>query len=82
MHNETDAFVLKDFYISTRTLHSIACDGNAPMIFTRTTSRGVPIVAMTVPTLFCLLAYMSVQSGAKAVFGYLTNMVAVFGEFG
>lgn len=46
---------------------------------TRTNNRGVPIVAMILPTLFCLLAYMSIASGAKSVFGYLTTMVATFG---
>jgi amino acid permease len=37
-------------------------------------------MAMIIPLAFTGLAYMSVQSGAKQVFGYLTNMVAVFGS--
>ncbi|GKZ50823.1 hypothetical protein AbraIFM66951_004190 [Aspergillus brasiliensis] len=68
-----------DFYIATRTLYNIASDGKAPKFLTRTNGRGVPLFAMIVPTLFCLLAYMSINSGAKAVFSYLTTMVATFG---
>ena len=71
-----------DLYISTRTLYGIACDGKAPKFFTKTTTRGVPVAAMVIPLAFTGLAYMSVQAGAKAVFGYLTNMVAVFGKSG
>lgn len=70
-----------DLYIATRTLYGIACDGKAPQILTRTTKLGVPYMAMIIPLGFCGLAFMSVQSGAKEVFGYLTNMVAVFGNF-
>lgn len=71
--------MVEDFYIATRTLYNIASDGKAPKFLTRTNGRGVPLFAMILPTLFCLLAYMSVSSGAKAVFGYLTTMVATFG---
>lgn len=72
--------LLLDLYISTRTLYGIAVDGKAPRFLTRTNSWGIPFVAMIVPIGFCCLSYMSVQSGAKAVFGYLTNMVTVFGK--
>ncbi|WP_216646948.1 hypothetical protein, partial [Shigella sonnei] len=33
---------MTDLYIATRTLYGIACDGKAPKILTRTTSKGVP----------------------------------------
>ncbi|KAK1590244.1 amino acid permease [Colletotrichum navitas] len=68
-----------DIYISSRTLYGIAADGKAPRIFTRTTKAGVPYVALGLCGAFCCLAYMSVSSGAAAVFGYLTNVVTVFG---
>ncbi|KAK2014449.1 amino acid permease [Colletotrichum eremochloae] len=68
-----------DIYISSRTLYGIAADGKAPRIFTRTTKAGVPFVALGLCGVFCCLAYMSVSSGAAAVFGYLTNVVTVFG---
>ncbi|CAG8113020.1 unnamed protein product [Penicillium salamii] len=67
-----------DYYIATRTIYNIAADGNAPKIFTRTNNRGVPIFAMILPTAFCLLAYMSISSGAKTVFTYLTSIVSTF----
>ncbi|GKT55746.1 dicarboxylic amino acid permease [Colletotrichum tofieldiae] len=67
-----------DIYISSRTLYGIAADGKAPRIFTRTTKAGVPFVALGLCGVFCSLAYMSVSSGAAAVFGYLTNVVTVF----
>jgi amino acid transporter len=69
-----------DFYIATRTIYNIASDEKAPKFMTRTNDRGVPILAMVLPALFCLLAYMSITSGAKSVFGYLTTMVATFGR--
>ncbi|KAK1994816.1 amino acid permease [Colletotrichum falcatum] len=68
-----------DIYISSRTLYGIAADGKAPRIFTRTTKTGVPFVALGLCGMFCCLAYMSVSSGAAAVFGYLSNVVTVFG---
>ncbi|KAK1976391.1 amino acid permease [Colletotrichum cereale] len=68
-----------DIYICSRTLYGIAADGKAPRIFTRTTKAGVPFVALGLCGGFCSLAYMSVSSGAAAVFGYLTNVVTVFG---
>ncbi|TKW48610.1 Dicarboxylic amino acid permease [Colletotrichum tanaceti] len=68
-----------DIYISSRTLYGIAVDGKAPRIFTRTTKSGVPYVTLGLSALFCSLAYMSVSAGAATVFGYLTNIVTVFG---
>ncbi|KXH65891.1 amino acid permease [Colletotrichum salicis] len=68
-----------DIYISSRTLYGIAVDGKAPRIFSKTTKAGVPFVALGLCGVFCCLAYMSVSSGAATVFGYLTNIVTVFG---
>ncbi|KAK1720122.1 hypothetical protein CaCOL14_002144 [Colletotrichum acutatum] len=68
-----------DIYISSRTLYGIAVDGKAPRIFSKTTKAGVPFVALGLCGVFCCLAYMSVSSGAATVFGYLTNVVTVFG---
>jgi amino acid transporter len=70
-----------DLYIASRTLHSIAADGKAPRIFSRTTPHGVPFVTLGLCSLFCALAYLSVDSGAAKVFGHLTNVVTIFGEY-
>lgn len=69
-----------DLYISTRTLYSIAVQGNAPRVFSRTTKHGVPFVALALTTSFCALAYLSVSSSGAVVFVYLTNVVTIFGE--
>lgn len=69
-----------DLYIATRTLHAIAVDNKAPQIFKRTSNQGVPFYALGFCALFCSLGYLSVGDGSKVVFGYLTNVVTVFGE--
>jgi L-asparagine transporter-like permease len=38
-----------DQYIATRTLYGMAKDGNAPRIFTKCTSRGVPWCVILCP---------------------------------
>lgn len=68
-----------DLYIASRTLYGLACNGNAPKIFKRTDSRGVPIYALGASSLFALLAYMNVAEDSKTVFGYFVNLVTIFG---
>jgi len=70
-----------DLYIASRTLHSIATDGKAPRIFSRTTSHGVPFVTLALCSSFCSLAYLSVGSSAAQVFTYLTSVVTIFGTY-
>ncbi|KAI9872732.1 MAG: hypothetical protein M1823_008097, partial [Watsoniomyces obsoletus] len=59
-----------DLYIASRTLYGLASNGDAPAIFRKTDSRGVPIYALGFSSLFCLLAYMNVADDSKVVFGY------------
>jgi amino acid transporter len=68
-----------DLYMAPRTLNGIAVDKKAPKIFTKTNNARVSHVALGTSATFCLLAYINRDSGAKVAFGYLTNMVAVFG---
>lgn len=68
-----------DLYIASRTLYGLATVGNAPRIFAKTDSRGVPIYALGLSSLFCLLAYMNVSSSSKTVFTYFVNLVTIFG---
>ncbi|PYH95057.1 hypothetical protein BO71DRAFT_483244 [Aspergillus ellipticus CBS 707.79] len=68
-----------DVYVGARTLHSLATAGHAPRIFMRTTSKGVPIYGVGAISLFILLAYMNAAKSASTVFGYLVNLVTVFG---
>jgi amino acid transporter len=69
-----------DLYIATRTLYGLAREKKAPKIFARTNQAGVPIFALILSASFCLLAFMSVSNGSKAVFGYFTDMVSIFGR--
>lgn len=68
-----------DLYIASRTIYSLAREGKAPRILARTDSRGVPIYALGLCTIFCCLAYMNVSSDSKVVFGYFVNLVTIFG---
>lgn len=68
-----------DLYISTRSLYSLAIDGNAPRIFARTNDRGVPIYALGVSSCLALLAFISVDVGAFATFQYFVSLVTIFG---
>lgn len=62
-------------YLASRSLYSMALEGNAPRIFKRCTSKGVPIYAVGVSSLFCLLAYLNVSSSSANVFDWLMNLV-------
>jgi amino acid transporter len=68
-----------DVYIASRTLYGLATVGNAPRIFAKTDSRGVPIYALGLSSTFCLLAYMNVRSSSQQVFIYFVNLVTIFG---
>ncbi|KGO42315.1 Amino acid/polyamine transporter I [Penicillium expansum] len=68
-----------DIYVGARTLYSLAKEGHAPKIFTRTTKRGVPIYGVAATSMFSLLAYMNAAKSASTVFGYFVSLVTVFG---
>ena len=68
-----------DLYIASRTLYGLAAEGNAPRIFAKTDSRGVPIYALGLSTCFALLAYLGVNTDSYTVFGYFVNLVTMFG---
>ncbi|KAF2807222.1 uncharacterized protein BDZ99DRAFT_393001 [Mytilinidion resinicola] len=68
-----------DLYIASRTIYGLASMGKAPRILARTDKRGVPIFALGLSALFCLLAFMNVSDDSKIVFGYFVNLVTMFG---
>lgn len=68
-----------DLYIASRTLYGLAHEKKAPQIFTRTDKRGVPIYALALSVLFCLLAFLGVNTSSYEVFGYFVNLVTMFG---
>ncbi|KAI5960308.1 DIP5 [Candida pseudojiufengensis] len=68
-----------DVYVCSRALYSLAADGYAPKIFTKTNRLGVPYYGLGLSLLFSLLAYMNVSSGSAEVFGYFVNVVSLTG---
>ncbi|POW21274.1 hypothetical protein PSHT_02603, partial [Puccinia striiformis] len=69
-----------NMYISSRALYSLAVQGNAPKIFRKTNSWGVPWTCTIVASCWGCLALVSVShSGAGAVFEWLANMYSTSG---
>ncbi|KAF8211454.1 amino acid permease [Mycena galopus ATCC 62051] len=68
-----------DLYTSSRALYGLAAAGNAPRIFLKTLSNGLPIASILFCSLFSTLAFMGVKSGSGKVFGWFANMTSVAG---
>ena len=68
-----------DLYVATRSLYGLATERNAPRIFTRTNSRGVPVYALAASSAFLLLAFMNVSTASRTVFTYFVNLMTTFG---
>jgi len=68
-----------DLYTSSRALYGLAAAGNAPTIFLKTLSNGLPVVSIVFCSLFSTLAYMGVTAGSGTVFTWFTSMTAIAG---
>ena len=68
-----------DIYLASRSIWALAKDGQAPAIFYRTNSRGVPIPAVALSSVFIVLGFMNATKSASTVFGYFVSLVTVFG---
>ncbi|KAJ4406441.1 hypothetical protein N0V91_004652 [Didymella pomorum] len=66
-------------YMSSRSLYSAALAGNAPKIFKRCNSYGLPIYAVCATSLFSLLAYLSASSSAGTVFNWFISLTNTAG---
>lgn len=66
-------------YGSSRGLYSMALQGDAPRIFSKTNKWGVPIYAVAVTSLFNFLAYLNCSNSASTVFNWLSNIATVSG---
>ncbi|KAJ6460688.1 amino acid permease/ SLC12A domain-containing protein [Mycena vitilis] len=65
-------------YASSRALFMLAQGGKAPRLFAKVNSRGVPIYALSLCSLFSLLAYLACgKTGAIDAFNWLTNIIAL-----
>ncbi|KAH9908904.1 amino acid permease-domain-containing protein [Xylariomycetidae sp. FL2044] len=60
----------------TRVLYGLALRGQAPRVFLRTTSWGVPYVCTMLFAAGMTLAFMSLSSGALTVFWWLVDLTA------
>jgi amino acid transporter len=60
----------------TRVLYGLAIKDQAPKVFLRTTSWGVPYVCVCFNTCFMFLAFMSLSSSAMTVFWWLVDLTA------
>lgn len=66
-------------YGSSRGLHSLALQGDAPKIFSKTNRFGVPIYAVSASCAFLPLAYLNCSLSASTVFNWLTNIATISG---
>ncbi|KAK6087677.1 Dicarboxylic amino acid permease 3 [Seiridium cupressi] len=60
----------------TRVLYGLALKGQAPKVFLRTTSWGVPYVCVSLYVVFMFLSFMSLSNGAYTVFWWLVDLTA------
>ncbi|KAM3443978.1 hypothetical protein NHJ13734_001702 [Beauveria thailandica] len=60
----------------TRVLYALALKKQAPAVFLRTTSWGVPYACVALFSLFMLLSFMSLSSGALTAFYWLISLTA------
>jgi amino acid transporter len=66
-------------YSGSRILVGLANDGSAPAFFKRTSSKGVPYVAVAFTAAFGFLAFLNLSQNGGQVFNWLLNITAVAG---
>ncbi|ODN81633.1 hypothetical protein L202_02037 [Cryptococcus amylolentus CBS 6039] len=62
-------------FVASRSVFSLAQQGQAPKVFLRTNRHGVPYVSVTVTLLIGCLAYLSVSSGTAKVLNWWIDLV-------
>jgi amino acid permease len=66
-------------YAGSRTLFSLAGEGQAPKIFLRCNRNGVPWVAVVATWTIGLLSFLNLSSSGQTVFYWFTNLTTVGG---
>ena len=66
-------------YAASRTLYGLACDKQAPAIFSRVTKSGLPIFCVAVTVMFGALAYMNVSTNGEVVFNCERGSILIGG---
>ncbi len=66
-------------YLSSRSIYSLAIQGNAPAIFKKCTRRGVPYMAIAASAAFSPLAYLNCAKSGSTVFTWFVNLTNTSG---
>ncbi|KAL5615589.1 hypothetical protein BROUX41_005628 [Berkeleyomyces rouxiae] len=66
-------------YSGSRVLYSMSKTGHAPTIFSATTTKGVPYMAILATWAPSLLAFLNVSNGGAQVFRWFTNISTISG---
>ncbi|KAJ6562656.1 amino acid permease/ SLC12A domain-containing protein [Mycena capillaripes] len=66
-------------YGSSRQIYGLALRGQAPRILAKTTKGGLPIFALSFSSIWILLSYMALSSGASTVLNWLSNLTSILG---
>ncbi|KAL4885610.1 amino acid permease/ SLC12A domain-containing protein [Aspergillus karnatakaensis] len=66
-------------YAGSRTLYSLAGEGQAPKIFLKCNRNGVPYVAVLATWLIGILSFLNLSSSGETVFYWFTNITTVGG---
>jgi amino acid transporter len=64
-------------YAASRTLYSLALDGQAPQSFKKCTSSGIPLYTVVVPAGISCLSFMVASSSSVVVFGWFVNLATI-----
>lgn len=67
------------FYMSSRSLYSLAVAGDAPAIFRKCSKRGIPYYAVAATACFTPLAYMNCTKNSSLVFSWFVNITNTSG---
>lgn len=66
-------------YASTRMLYAMARKGDAPKIFAKLSTRGVPVAALVLTTAIGLLAFIANTKGGSVAYTWLVNASGLTG---
>ncbi|OWB73573.1 hypothetical protein B5S31_g3322 [[Candida] boidinii] len=67
------------FYSGSRTLYSMALNGDVPRIFAKCNKHGVPYYSVALSAAISLIAYLNVSDSSATVFTWLSNISTVSG---
>ena len=66
-------------FAGSRSLYSLALNGQAPKIFRTCNKHGVPYLAVIATSLLACLVYLSVSAGSASVFTWFLNLTTISG---